>query len=211
MILKDLINTQAVTAKPDLSVAEAVHIMEVHNARNVVVVDNGRPMGLLNDREVALAVVNKGINPKTTPVRKLMTENFSVLKDDAPLREVLEGLKTKPHRRYPVIGADGKVVGVFALDDLLSHLEKDIPAVISFFEKTETSKKSETPTASATKSAVEATPVKQFTKVPTSTSGKADTVKPASAIPTQGVSPLPTQNLGAASGGSSSNPPKPAA
>ena len=119
MNLHEFIHSPAITCSPDTSLAAATAEMDRYNVGSLVIVDaNGGITGILTDRDVAVRGMAKRRGPDT-PVSEIMTTNVISLREDADLFDAARQMATSGCRRLPVVGADGALRGVIALDDLM--------------------------------------------------------------------------------------------
>src|SRR6266540_3090931 len=71
--------------------------------------------------------------PDATPVREVMTRDVVTLRPDQPVAEAADVLAGKKIGAAPVVGADGKLVGLLRDEDLIvSEARLHVPTVISF-------------------------------------------------------------------------------
>jgi CBS domain-containing protein len=89
----------------------------------VPVVDAGQPIGILTDRDVALAVAN---NPAlgSLPVADFMSKDVFSVTPDASLVEVGAIFGRNSVHRLLVIDAAGQLLGIIALSDLAPHISE---------------------------------------------------------------------------------------
>jgi CBS domain-containing protein len=93
----------------------------------VVVVQAGRPVGIVTDRDLALRVVAAG-RSGDTPVRDVMSENLVTVRFDAQLDDVALRMREQGVRRVPIVDAAGALVGLVSLDDLYVLLSGELSA-----------------------------------------------------------------------------------
>jgi CBS domain-containing protein len=87
----------------------------------IVVVNSGRPQGILTDRDIAMAVA-QGRDPATLSVSAVMRKNPAVIREDRGIFDAIKLLSAKGVRRLPVVSRTGRLTGIIALDDLLMLL-----------------------------------------------------------------------------------------
>src|SRR5271156_1991150 len=87
----------------------------------VPVVDAGQPIGILTDRDVALAVAN---NPDlgSLPVADFMSKEVFSVAPEASLSDVGTMFGRNSVHRLLVIDAAGQLLGIIALSDLAPHV-----------------------------------------------------------------------------------------
>ena len=108
------------TLRPDQSVQEAAQLMHQQHVGAVVVVDDeGRPTGLLTDRDIVCRVVTKGHTPGDTPVSRVLSAPVDLCKASQRLDEALFLMQQRCVRRLPLVDEAGKLCGLVSLDDLV--------------------------------------------------------------------------------------------
>lgn len=92
----------------------------------VVLGVDGSPVGVVTDRDVAVRVVAPGLDPEAVLVSDIMTHDPAVIAESASIREAIEAMSERNLRRLPVVGMDGRVVGVLSADDVLCEIAADL-------------------------------------------------------------------------------------
>jgi CBS domain-containing protein len=87
MSLLNFARTDIVTISPEASVLEAANLMAAKKVGCLVVVENGKPMGILTDRDIVLRVVQPECDPIQTATRDVMTKNPITLGEELGLFE----------------------------------------------------------------------------------------------------------------------------
>lgn len=125
-MIRELCIKPVVTAEPETSIQAAAQLMRARNVGALVVAKNGKPRGVLTDRDIAVDVVAKGKDPATVRVSEVMRKNPTVIRENKGILDATRILGTKGVRRLPVVGRGGKLVGILALDDLLMLLGSEM-------------------------------------------------------------------------------------
>jgi CBS domain-containing protein len=121
--------------------------MEAEGVGCVVVTEQGRPVGMLTDRDAALTVLTRKLDADSVPVREVMQQPLQTLEADAPIAWALSLLRTNRLRRLPVVEASGALVGVLSLDDLLRLIATEVGDLAEAIRR-QLSQPSSPPTAS---------------------------------------------------------------
>lgn len=109
-----------VTISPRATALEAARLMRDHQIGAVIVVsDDGRPIGMVTDRDMAVRVVAEGWPAGNTPVSEVMTPSPTLISEDTPLEEAIARMGDTGHRRLPIVDATGHPVGLLSLDDVM--------------------------------------------------------------------------------------------
>jgi len=120
------------TCSPASTVIEAVMIFADANCGIVPITDMGKPVGVLTDRDVALALPAHEADLGTTPVSELMSQELVTIDLDDPLEVAMERLGQHGVRRLLVIDGNGVLQGLLSWSDLVPHLsERALGRVVS--------------------------------------------------------------------------------
>ncbi len=122
-----------VTADPDTPVATVVATLAERNVGSVVVAEDDRPVGIVTDRHIALALEER---PDLTEraVEEIMTENPVTVGRDTDLFDAIRTLRDHEVRRVPVVDDDGRLSGILSLDDVLVVLGGELSAAVDVVE-----------------------------------------------------------------------------
>ena len=114
---------RAVTAQ--MQVREAARLMDEEDVGSLPVVDDGeRLIGILTDRDVAVRVVGRGLNPDTTVVSDVASTEVAVLTPDHDLDDALRLMAREQVRRVPIVVRENQLVGIIAQADV-AHAGKE--------------------------------------------------------------------------------------
>lgn len=125
MKLNDVFTRTVVTAEPEETLEAVSRKMLAHNVGAVVVVERQRPVGILTDRDLALAVVARGISPQV-PAREVMTRHVLAVPEDTEVYAATRFLRERGVRRLPIVDREDRLVGIVCLDDLLRTLGREL-------------------------------------------------------------------------------------
>ncbi len=119
----------AITAHRDRSALEAAKQMGRERVGSLVVTEGERPIGILTDRDIALQVLADGRDPTSTTVAELQTEPLVTVREELPLAQASDRMRTHGLRRVPVVDAKDKLVGMIASDDLVRLIAEELMAL----------------------------------------------------------------------------------
>ena len=115
-----------VTASAQMTVDEAARAMRTKNVGALVVVNAGRPIGMLTDRDVAIEVVARGLDPDTVRVGDVMHRKPVTILQELGILEAVKTFARTGVRRLPVVTRSGTLVGVIAVDDVIMLLGNEM-------------------------------------------------------------------------------------
>ncbi|MFH0945324.1 MAG: CBS domain-containing protein [Planctomycetota bacterium] len=120
----------AQTILPSETVREAANRMRTHDVGTLVVVDDqGRPVGIVSDRDLVVKALSLEQNPGATRVEAVMTANPTVILSTASVRDAVKLMSEGGFRRLPVVDGSGNLLGVVSFDDVMELLARDMSAV----------------------------------------------------------------------------------
>jgi CBS domain-containing protein len=123
--VRDLMDTDFVVLRPDMSVAEAIDILLEHRITGAAVVDQGDQLvGLLSERD-CLQTLLRGAYDQTPSglVSDYMDRDFATVSPETDVFELAEMYVNRVNRRFLVVH-DGKLVGQITRRDLLRFIQK---------------------------------------------------------------------------------------
>ena len=109
------------TIAPISSLSKAVKTMRAHRVRHLPVVDAGRVVGVLSQRDILIMESLPGVNPTEVRVEEAMVRDVFTVGPDAPLGEVIETMIDRKLGSTIVCEGD-RVLGVFTTIDALRAL-----------------------------------------------------------------------------------------
>jgi len=125
MSLSKLLARKAVTASPHDSLADVARLMKDENVGAVVITERVRPIGIVTDRDLALAVCTEGRNPGDE-VQSVMTCPVETVSGDEGIYDATRKMMDLAVRRLPVVNYMGALIGLVSLDDLLLLLSREL-------------------------------------------------------------------------------------
>lgn len=135
----EICNREVVLATRETPVVAAARLMRQYHVGSVVVVDqvNGdrrMPVGIVTDRDLVVEIVATELDPRTITVGDVMASELVTARETEGLTEATEIMRYKGVRRLPVVGDDGRLVGIVSVDDLLEILAEqmsDLTRIVS--------------------------------------------------------------------------------
>lgn len=113
------------TVAPDESAARAVLIMWERDCGAVPVVVDKKPVGMVTDRDVAVAVSTSNRQAADIPVRELIGGKVISCRSKDSIGKVLKKMSKYQLRRLPVVDKKGRLRGIISIADLLNAATKN--------------------------------------------------------------------------------------
>jgi CBS domain-containing protein len=130
MAIGEICNREVVVIEADESVIEAARLMREHNVGDVVVVreraGRNEPLGVVTDRDIVVEVMAEELDPSMLTVGEIMGQELVKVGEDTGIFESIRYMREKGVRRLPVVDAQGALLGIVTLDDLLELLSEEL-------------------------------------------------------------------------------------
>jgi CBS domain-containing protein len=120
MAIGDYCEKPAASIRGDETVRTAAQRMRNEGLGCLVVAKEGRPVGMVTDRDLMLETLCKRLDAGAVKVEEVASRPLVAIEQDAPLREAVRMMRRHAIRRLPVVDDKGQLVGIVAADDLLS-------------------------------------------------------------------------------------------
>jgi CBS domain-containing protein len=127
-MIRDLIqNNKIVTVEPDARIPEVARKMMDQNVGAVLVVDeeDGKPRGIITDRDIVLRCIAKNIDVNDCTVEQVLSETVETVSDTAGVFDCIHKMREAGVRRMPVTDEHGRTVGIVSFGDLLGMLSTE--------------------------------------------------------------------------------------
>ncbi|MBF0385071.1 MAG: CBS domain-containing protein [Candidatus Omnitrophica bacterium] len=119
---------------PSASIYEALQLMADKDTGAVLVMEEGKLLGILSERDYARKVVLMGKSSKDTKVKEIMTKEVITTSADKSIVDCMEAM-TKYHIRHLPVVESGKVVGIVTIRDVVRKLVSEQEYTIKELEE----------------------------------------------------------------------------
>ena len=125
-LLENKPDRETLTVAPSASVTDALKIMDENDIGALLVLDEGRLVGIFSERDYVRKVIEKKDINLDSPVRELMSSPVYFISPDRPVDEAMALMSDRHIRHLPVMEG-GRLVGVISIGDVVKQmiLEKD--------------------------------------------------------------------------------------
>lgn len=121
-LVSAIMSTKVVTAKGTDKVSKVLQTMVRHKIGSIIVVEKGKPIGILTERDVSTRMA-KGQNVRGMVVRNMMSKPLVTIGPSAEVWQAVEQMVRKDIRRLPVIEGD-RLVGMVTERDIFRWVIK---------------------------------------------------------------------------------------
>jgi len=131
MQVKDIMSADPVYCAPETPVREVARMMVDHDCGAIPVCDDdGKPLGIVTDRDIVCRLVATGENPLHHAARDCMSEPPATAHPDMDVAECARLMEECQVRRLPVIDDGGVCCGVVAQADLATKGSRELAAKV---------------------------------------------------------------------------------
>lgn len=125
MRIKDVMSHPVVSCRGDMKLDAVVRLMSEYDCGMVPVVGHdGRLAGIVTDRDICLAVLNRKQMLDAIPVDEVMARQVFSCRAEDLVESAEQLMRAQRIRRVPVTDGDQRPVGVLSVDDLARMADK---------------------------------------------------------------------------------------
>ena len=106
---------------PDDTVYTAIEMMAQKSIGALVVLERGKLVGILSERDYARKVILKNRSSKATPVREIMTSKVITIHPEQRIEDCMAIMTEKNIRHLPV-KSEGELVGIISIGDVIRSI-----------------------------------------------------------------------------------------
>lgn len=122
---RDVMTRNPKSVRPNDPVTQIAQLMVDEDAGIIPVVDGGKLVGVVTDRDIVCRMVVAGTDPKTVKASDVMSVDVECVTERDTLHEVLQIMGEHQVRRVPVVAKDDRLVGIISMADLAREADVD--------------------------------------------------------------------------------------
>ncbi len=112
------------SVEPDNSVFDTIKMMAEKKIGALLVIENGKTIGIVSERDYARKIILEGRNSKDTRVGEIMTSDLIAVTPEQNVNECLNLMSDHHIRHLPVI-SNGELSGMLSVRDLMAAIIED--------------------------------------------------------------------------------------
>jgi CBS domain-containing protein len=128
MLVRECLRSAPVTVPPSCSLEEAAQLLGSHQVGSLLVVDGGRLVGIVTDRDITVRGIGEG-KASSADVAVVMTPDPDTIQGSADVFDAFAAFKTASARRLPVL-EENELAGIISVDDLLIRLLSEFGSLL---------------------------------------------------------------------------------
>ncbi|ATZ61797.2 MAG: CBS domain-containing protein [Methanosarcinales archaeon Met12] len=117
--VREIMTKEVVTAEGDMRASVAGEKMIAHNVGSLIIVEDGKPVGIVTERDMVRKIISENITPGSVTLRDLMTQPLISIRGDESLDEAARKMMRLDIRRLPVV-EENKLVGIVTDTDIIA-------------------------------------------------------------------------------------------
>jgi len=130
VLVRDIVSKNVRVVRPDSSVKEVVATMNKFDIGSIVVVQGGRPVGIITERDILRRVVEPCLAPEVLTARQVMTSPVLTIRETASIDEAAKLMAKNKVKKLPVMNKE-KLVGIVTFTDIVTKM----PTMLSILEE----------------------------------------------------------------------------
>lgn len=116
--IQDVMSRDVTTIEHEAKLHEAATRLKERDIGCLPVIDRGKLVGMITDRDIVVRAIAEGRDPRTATVAQHMTASPKTAKADEPVDRAAESMKKAAVRRLVVVDDDLKPIGLLSLGDI---------------------------------------------------------------------------------------------
>lgn len=126
MKIEEIMSPYVRCVQSEVSLVEAAVVMRDMDVGALPICENGRLVGVLTDRDIALRAVAECRDPRWTTVREVMSDGVIYVYADQAVEDAAELMERKQVRRLLVLNREKRLVGIVSLGDVAIHTSNEL-------------------------------------------------------------------------------------
>jgi CBS-domain-containing membrane protein len=125
MIVKEVMNHEVTTCRPDATLESAAMLMWNGDCGTVAIVDDeNKVIGIITDRDICMAVALQHKTASEIQVQEVMSRQLFTCHPENDIMNALKTMSFQKVRRLPVINDSGQLEGIISIEDIIARADR---------------------------------------------------------------------------------------
>lgn len=124
MKVRDVMVKEVKFCSADTNLGAAIEIFWKEGIGSLPVVEDGHVLGVITDRDIAIALGTRNVRAGETLVRDVTLPKLFYCAPEDDIHVALQTMRAQRVRRLPVLDAKGMLEGILCLDDVILYAEE---------------------------------------------------------------------------------------
>ncbi len=133
MKVRDVMVKDVKVCSPVTNLAAVAEIFWKECCGTLPVVENGRVLGIITDRDICIALGTRNVKAADTLVKEVTLPKLFYCAPEEDIHSALRTMAAQKVRRLPVIDSQGVLQGILCLDDVVLYAEEKA-ADLTYFD-----------------------------------------------------------------------------
>jgi len=120
LLVRDIMVRNVKTVRTDDTALDAVSKMNKFRIGSVIVTNNGRPVGIVTERNILQRIVEPNLDPSVVRAKDIMSSPLVTIEADAAVEEAAKLMARSRVKKLPVVES-GKIVGIVSSSDIVRN------------------------------------------------------------------------------------------
>lgn len=118
ILVRDIMSRNVKTVRTDDSVLDAVVKMNKFHIGSVIVTNNGRPVGIITERNILQRIVEPCLDPHTVKAKDIMSSPLVTVDVNTAVEEAAKIMARRRIKKLPIVKRE-KLVGIVSSSDIV--------------------------------------------------------------------------------------------
>jgi signal-transduction protein with cAMP-binding, CBS, and nucleotidyltransferase domain len=118
--VSEIMTTYLTMAPVSASIFQVMETMVAEDVGRIIITDEDVPTGIFTEKDVLKRVVNSTVEPRTTPIKQVMTKPLRAVREETHIIEAFGKMYRGKFRHLLVRGRRGKIIGIVSMRRILN-------------------------------------------------------------------------------------------
>lgn len=118
LLVKDVMTKNVITIESSMPAKKAAELMEKYDIGCLIVIEEGKPIGIITERDMLKRVLLQFRDPRITRVSDIMSTPLIASNSETELREALKLMNERRIKKLPIVEG-GNLTGLLTITDIV--------------------------------------------------------------------------------------------